>query len=91
MNINRTAISVVLPAIFAMLLALLVSTRSASAQSTQKPPPAQQTSKPVPPSNAVKLPPRKETHDVKEEALRPFQSTRSLKVIRYGRASRAYY
>lgn len=97
MTINRAAAGVLLPAILAMLVALLLTSRTASAQDKQTTPPA-----PVPeatktqPSTpatkpAVKPQPRKEAREETEDVHRPFQSSSSLKVIRYGRASRAYY
>jgi hypothetical protein len=91
MAINRTAISVVLPAIVAMLVALLLMSRTASAQDKVAPPPAPQVTKAPAPKAAVKPQPRKESRDEAEQAHRPFQSSTSLTVIRYGRASRAYY
>ncbi len=96
MTINRAAAGVVLPAILAMLVALLLTSRTASAQdATPTPPPAPKATKTTPPSPPAKPlakpQPRKETRDEVEQAHRPFQSSSSLKVIRYGRASRAYY
>lgn len=93
MTINRTAVGVVLPAILAMLVALLLMSRTASAQDTNAPPAPQATksSPSVPPKTVVKPQARKEARDEAEEVHRPFQSSSSLKVIRYGRASRAYY
>ena len=106
MPINRTAISVVVPTLLAMLIALLALSRSATAQdqTTTAPAPATTTA-PAPATTPVKATvpgpanktvvapaPRQLKGERDEQNLNgPFTTSHSMRVIRYGRSSRAHY